>query len=132
MAYDFLTYSPGTDILPIDYSWLNKKKIKIFDINSYSFIYKGWQFLFYDIEHTEEIKIMASKGKLRQAFTVNYSQACSPGCRKFYWHADSNEYYWTSPLVKSMVKDYSIKTFIYNIKKYFDIVLGAGEIKNAI
>lgn len=132
MAYDFLFYSPGTDILPVDYSWLDEKRIKIFDINSYAFIYKGWQFLFYDIEHSHEIKIMASKGKLRQAFSTNYEQAFVQNYKGFYWSVDSKAYIWSNPSVKGMVKDYIIKTFIYNIKKHFDIVLGAGEIKNAI
>ena len=127
MAYDFLHYAPGTDILPVDYSWLDKKRIKIFDINSYSFIYKGWQFLFYDIGHSQEIKIMASKGKLRQAFSTSYDQLTSFLYPTFTWEIDRKNYNWSKPAVQWMVKDYKIKTFIYNIKKHFDIVLGTQE-----
>lgn len=132
MAYDFLHYTPGTDILPVDYSWLDNKRIKTFDINSYSFIYKGWEFIFYDIEHSHEIKIMASKGKLRQAFSTSYDQLVSFFRPRFTWEVDSKAYDWSKPAVKWMIKDYKIKTFIYNIKKYFDVVLGRGEMNNVI
>lgn len=33
MAYDFLHYTPGTDVLPVDYSWLDEKRIKTFIYN---------------------------------------------------------------------------------------------------
>lgn len=132
MAYDFLHYTPGTDVLPVDYSWLDEKRIKIFDINSYSFIYKGWEFIFYDIEHSNEIKIMASKGKLRQVFSTSYAHLVSFFCPRFTWEIDHKQYNWSTPAVQWMIKDYKIKTFIYNIKKYFDIVLSRGEMNNVI
>ena len=28
MAYDFLHFEPGTDVLPVDYSWLDKKELR--------------------------------------------------------------------------------------------------------
>ena len=129
MAYDFLHYAPGTDVLPVDYSWLDKKRIKTFDINSYSFIYKGWEFIFYDIECSNEIRIMASKGNLRQTFSTSYEQLASFFRPRFTWEVDRKTYDWSKPAVKWMIKDYKIKTFIYNIKKHFDIVLGRGLVK---
>ena len=70
---------------------------------------------------------MASKGKLRQAFSTSYDQLTSFLYPTFTWEIDRKNYNWSKPAVQWMVKDYKIKTFIYNIKKHFDIVLGIQE-----